>query len=287
MKKLITFVLFFLVALFFAKQESYAQNYSCENRNPSCPVDQYPNCQKAVSTCNPPGCTVGMYVENGLYVYDCAYPGVITPPPPTPGSNTCGWDQSGNPVDHCVLPYVAQREGDPNSGGPYSCTCEIPQPTPTSFPQNNCPICRDGYVWNYGYQTCQNVNNTTEYEDPLNYIDCGSEPCVPGCGCGTDACQQNAGPIQTAIGPIDPSNLQGFIQQLLNLALGVAGGIAFLLMLFGAFQIMTSSGNPEKMKSGSELITSALAGLLFIIFSIFLLKLIGVKILDIPGFGQP
>lgn len=91
--------------------------------------------------------------------------------------------------------------------------------------------------------------------------------------------------IATAIGEIDPTNLQDFIQQLLNLALGVAGGIAFLLMLFGAFQIMTSSGNPEKMKSGSELITSALTGLLFIIFSIFLLKLIGVEVLDIPGFG--
>ncbi len=94
------------------------------------------------------------------------------------------------------------------------------------------------------------------------------------------------GSIRTAIGDIDPHNLQSFIQQLLNLALGVAGGIAFLLMLFGAFQIMTSAGNPEKMKSGSELITSALTGLLFIIFSVFILKLIGVEILQIPGFGK-
>jgi hypothetical protein len=92
--------------------------------------------------------------------------------------------------------------------------------------------------------------------------------------------------IETAIGPIDPSNLQGFIQSLLGIAFGVAGGIAFLLMLFGSFQIMTSSGNPEKMKAGSELITSALTGLLFIIFSVFILKLIGVTILQIPGFGQ-
>lgn len=95
-----------------------------------------------------------------------------------------------------------------------------------------------------------------------------------------------AGSIRTAIGDIDPRNLQGFIQQLLGLAFGVAGGIAFLLMLFGSFQIMTSSGNPEKMKAGSELITSALTGLLFIVFSVFLLKLIGVTILDIPGFGK-
>jgi Na+(H+)/acetate symporter ActP len=91
--------------------------------------------------------------------------------------------------------------------------------------------------------------------------------------------------INTAIGQIDPTNLQGFVQQLLNLAFGVAGGIAFLLMLFGVFQVMTSAGNPERMKSGSELITSALTGLLFIVFSIFILKLIGITVLDIPGFG--
>jgi len=92
--------------------------------------------------------------------------------------------------------------------------------------------------------------------------------------------------IQTAIGDIDPDNLQSFTRSLLSIAFGVAGGVAFLLMLFGALQIMTSSGDPEKMKSGSELITSALTGLLFIIFSIFLLKLIGVTVLEIPGFGK-
>ena len=116
----------------------------------------------------------------------------------------------------------------------------------------------------------------------------------PSCGNTCDAsnhCQRAqappaGGPIQTAIGPIDPSNLQAFIKSLLSIAFGVAGGIAFLLMLFGAFQIMTSAGNPEKMKAGSELITSALTGLLFIVFSIFILRLIGVTILDIPGFGQ-
>jgi len=92
--------------------------------------------------------------------------------------------------------------------------------------------------------------------------------------------------INTAIGCIPAGDLNEFIAWLLGRVIFIASGIAFLLMAGGAIMYITSSGNPEKMKAGSELITSALSGLLFIIFSVFLLKLIGVDILQIPGFGQ-
>jgi len=87
--------------------------------------------------------------------------------------------------------------------------------------------------------------------------------------------------VTTALGcvPTDTQQLAGWI--LLN-AIKVGGGIAFLLMLFGAFQILTSTGDPQKLKSGSETITNALTGLIFIIFSLFLLNLIGVKIFNLP-----
>jgi hypothetical protein len=70
---------------------------------------------------------------------------------------------------------------------------------------------------------------------------------------------------------------------LLKRVIGIAGGIAFLLMVFGGFKILTSAGDPKGIQAGSEMISSALIGLLFIIFSVFLLELIGVKILGIPG----
>jgi len=73
----------------------------------------------------------------------------------------------------------------------------------------------------------------------------------------------------------------------LGSAIKIAGGVAFLLIIFGAIKILTSAGNPENVRAGRELITSAIMGLLFIIFSLFLLQLIGVKILNIPGFGKP
>jgi len=93
--------------------------------------------------------------------------------------------------------------------------------------------------------------------------------------------------IQTALGCIPTKDTTQFVGWLLKFAIGIGGGIAFLLMIFGGFKIITSSGNPEAVKAGQELITSALMGLIFIIFSVFLLQLIGVKILQIPGFGTP
>lgn len=92
--------------------------------------------------------------------------------------------------------------------------------------------------------------------------------------------------IQTAIGCI-PTEPTQFILAVSRLATGVGGGIALLLMIAGSFKMMTSAGNPDALKEGSEQISSAIIGLLFIIFAVLLLKVIGVDILNLPGFGSP
>ncbi len=90
--------------------------------------------------------------------------------------------------------------------------------------------------------------------------------------------------ILTALGCIVVEGTD-FVTTLLNFGIGIAGGIAMLLIIFGGFQILTSAGNPERLNAGKELISSAITGLLMIVFSTFLLKVIGVNILCIPGFG--
>ena len=74
------------------------------------------------------------------------------------------------------------------------------------------------------------------------------------------------------------------INNILPIAIGLGGAIAFLLIVFCGFQIILSAGNPDRVKAGKEMITSAIAGLLLIIFSVFILRLIGHDILEIPGF---
>lgn len=98
-------------------------------------------------------------------------------------------------------------------------------------------------------------------------------------------CQNKSG-AYTAIGcvPVDPS---AFLRDyIFTYGLGIAGGIAFLLMLWGGFTILTSQGDPQKVAHGREIMISAFAGLLFIIFSVFILRVIGIDILRIPFFSS-
>ena len=90
--------------------------------------------------------------------------------------------------------------------------------------------------------------------------------------------------IDTALGCISTDATGGgFVNSLLTIIIGLGGGVALLLILYGVFIVTSSAGIPEKLKSGNEIITSAVAGLLFIIMAIFLMNLIGIKILALPG----
>ena len=98
-----------------------------------------------------------------------------------------------------------------------------------------------------------------------------------------DSVAGSAGGVWTAIGCIhfDPS---GFGQDIFSFAFGIIGGIAFILLLAGAFTYLTAAGNPEQLQKGKERISSALAGLIFVILAIILLRIIGLDLLQIPGF---
>jgi len=88
--------------------------------------------------------------------------------------------------------------------------------------------------------------------------------------------------INTAIGCI-PFDSQGMTNWFFNHFIGIAGGIALLFMFWGAFQIITSGGDPEKVKNGKSFFVSAVSGLLFMLFSLFILRYVGVELLSIPG----
>ncbi|MFH1388712.1 MAG: hypothetical protein ABII16_01305 [Patescibacteria group bacterium] len=76
-----------------------------------------------------------------------------------------------------------------------------------------------------------------------------------------------------------------FIADILTLILGIAGGVAFLLLLAGAFGYITSSGSPDAVMGAKSTITAALTGLAVIIFSVLILGLLGVNVFGLPGFS--
>lgn len=114
---------------------------------------------------------------------------------------------------------------------------------------------------------------------------CTTNPLDSSCSlAGGITCGSSDNPaISTAIGCIHTSP-SGFVKDFLTFIIGISGGLAFLMMLLGAFQMLTSAGNPDTLNAGRDRLTSAAIGLLFVIFAVLLLQIIGFGILNIPGF---
>ena len=91
--------------------------------------------------------------------------------------------------------------------------------------------------------------------------------------------------VYTALGCV-PVEMDKFVAWLLPYVFGIAGGIAFLLMAGGFIQMASSKGDPKAVQAAKETIGSALTGLLVCVFAIFILRLIAVDILHIPGISK-
>lgn len=160
------------------------------------------------------------------------------------------------------VPGTESLAGQDNNGTPL-CTCELRPSTTNSA------------------QMCYNISKT----DSMGNIvpDVNEQTACLSCMQAADGSQGKG--IWTAIGCIDISSENGVIQSLFRVGIGIAGAIAVLCNMYAAFMFQTSRGNPEGIKKAQDLITSCITGLLLIIFSVFILRLIGYSILRIPGFG--
>ena len=190
------------------------------------------------------------------------------------------------------------------------------KPTGSGPGQNLCIVCPNGYTWDEEQELkkCRGVSG----QDPVDgqQIACTeSQICEPGIGCVDknkqctvaedclsgiciDGYCKNDGltsfmckkysnghyRCQTAIGTIE-TNPEKFVQNVLRILLGLAGGILLILIIINGYKIMTSQGDPEKLKDAKEGIIAAIAGILLIIFSLSILQLITTDIIGIPGFG--
>lgn len=76
-----------------------------------------------------------------------------------------------------------------------------------------------------------------------------------------------------------------FAGQMSTVFFSVVGGIAFLYLLYGAGVIATSRADPERLNHGKRIIWGAIVGLLFVLFSVFIIRTIAVS-LGVPEFEQ-
>ncbi|NMB56596.1 DUF308 domain-containing protein [Candidatus Beckwithbacteria bacterium] len=304
--------LFIFTFIFFFKQgilakdccPSYFQASSKpENTNPS--ICQIP----LVPTDNGNGCQISKYIDLGMYA-DCQLENLSIfedqcdnsteycegniCKPKNSSTNNCGIKEGS---DCCpAAPFCKSSDlvcntssGGNSSGGYGKCIknskkeqCEakgmIYDPTTEK--------CLSKDI----IQSCDKNNRCPNVLEAVTNIDSDGKPT---CDCRqaidpmkiyVQNCSNSYGAgIKTALGCL-PYEPRGFINWLLTFAVGIGGGIAFLLIVMGGISLITSTGNPENINKAKDTIFSAVSGLLFIIFAIFLLKLIGVQILQIPGF---
>ena len=78
----------------------------------------------------------------------------------------------------------------------------------------------------------------------------------------------------------DAPSVNKIIGRVINAVLGVIGSLALLMFVYGGITWMTSSGSPEKVKKGKDIIIWSVIGLAVIFFSYALVNFV---IYDIIG----
>lgn len=130
------------------------------------------------------------------------------------------------------------------------------------------------------------VCKTVLYNDPNNQYSNAAPPPLPCDASYVDATTGNCKKVATGLGFSIKTDVGSFITSLLGVILSISGGIAVLLIIISGYRLMISQGNPEKIQAAREQLTAAIVGLLFIIFSLVIIQVLGYDILHIPGFGQ-
>lgn len=74
--------------------------------------------------------------------------------------------------------------------------------------------------------------------------------------------------------PAQLSDLEVVFKNIVNAILGFAGIAFFVLLLIGGFKYLTSGGDPKAIEGAKKTITYAIGGLLVVVLSFLILKLI-------------
>jgi hypothetical protein len=204
--------------------------------------------------------------------------------------NSCSCSCTLNGVTPTATPLPSPTcTGTP----PASCQCWCGQCTSTC-PGNNGKACGSGLS---GDTFCNATVNTCAFYSGTCIATCnGNSHGQLDCPAGQVCCSTSPGPvtgksptcinstsIDTAIGCIPYDSFTGLMGFILGWGIGIGGGIAFILIVVAGFQMMTSSGDPRKLQAAHELLGSAITGLIMLVFSVFILRLIGVSIFGIPS----
>jgi hypothetical protein len=196
------------------------------------------------------------------------------------------------------LPLMTSGEGVTYQGATYNCVCVNPATEFNKTPGYFQNLSTNAVSINDSPSSLTDLNPSKlcrNIKDPRENAECMA--CVHG-----GKAQENEGnwdwiePTQTpntdlggawtAVGCIKADFSSTLQDTLFPLFISLGGLISLGCIIYASFLLQTSMGEPEKITKAQELMTSCITGLIVIIFSVFILRVIGVDILRLPGFTQ-
>lgn len=180
--------------------------------------------------------------------------------PPPASSAKCGDFILNSDTCPADCPKTEVASGVFKCLAPQGSKCDPYAPNPCTDPGNVCKLVDPATsTWQ-----CGKPDNGTEWV-------------------GKDLCTKDGSNYKcnTGLGFALSTSPGAFVSQIFGVVLGIAGTIALILIIISGYKLMTSQGDAEKVKDARDQLTAAIIGLLFVIFSFFLLTFIGGTILGI------
>jgi hypothetical protein len=94
----------------------------------------------------------------------------------------------------------------------------------------------------------------------------------------TDESVKLDNPLAGADGEEGVTEPQVIVGRIIDIILGMVGSLALLMFVYGGIVWMTSSGSPEKVKKGKNILVWSILGLAIIFFSYAMVKFVIVGI---------
>lgn len=212
-------------------------------------------------------------------------------------------------------PKVYSQVSSPNPTD-YQTTINGPTITPPDYIKNECPVCPKDNYWDDNHGCCKynfsfngGAKMQIDCQQPTIQVCIDQNKCFVAAGCSNGgltlstfepknlcdklvisdeqakckACMDDDLHVWTAMGclPINPALL--ISTYVISFFIAIAGGVSFIFVIYGAFLVMTSQGDTERIKKGKKYVNSAIKGLLVVIFATLIFKILGVDLLRIPG----
>ena len=112
-------------------------------------------------------------------------------------------------------------------------------------------------------------DNLCKPNDPIEGCGEGWDP-APSCPCPGDA-RRDCVPLENPLKG-DVVGLFPILGTIISVALGIIGSLTLLMLVWGGFQWLTSGGNPERIKKGTDTMLWAAVGVFCVFASYFILS---------------